>query len=125
MAESRDDGKPPWKRKNPRKAAGQRSKTLTPGQRQQARARARAAGRPYPNLVDNMAIAAAVARSRKTNGGRKKKSAAGRTSTKRSATSAVSRAGNKKGSTKGSTKSKKKKGTTRAGKKKGKRTTRR
>jgi hypothetical protein len=41
---------PPWKRKRPR----QPRKPLTPGQKAWARAAARAAGRPYPNLVDNM-----------------------------------------------------------------------
>ncbi|HVZ89366.1 MAG TPA: hypothetical protein VHG72_20555 [Polyangia bacterium] len=42
----------PWKRKNP-KAKGQRT-TLTEASRSKARARAAAAGRKYPNLVDNM-----------------------------------------------------------------------
>jgi hypothetical protein len=46
---------PPWKRKNPVKP-GARS-TLTPAQKAEARARAEAAGRRYPNLVDNMAVA--------------------------------------------------------------------
>ena len=50
---SRSDSRPPWKRKNPK----QRSKPLSPKQRSEARARARAAGRKYPNLVDNMAVA--------------------------------------------------------------------
>jgi hypothetical protein len=31
--------------------------TLTPDQKAQAKARAKAAGRPYPNLVDNAAVA--------------------------------------------------------------------
>ena len=31
--------------------------TLTPQQKAQAKARAKAAGRPYPNLVDNSAVA--------------------------------------------------------------------
>ena len=50
---SSSDPRPPWKRKNPR----QRSKPLSPKQRGEARARARSAGRKYPNLVDNMAVA--------------------------------------------------------------------
>ena len=50
---NRSDERPPWKRKNPRK----KSATLTAAQRGEARARARAAGRTYPNLVDNMAVA--------------------------------------------------------------------
>jgi hypothetical protein len=49
----------PWKRSNPRKRAGKSSKHLTPAQKSTAKARARKArarraGRPYPNLVDNM-----------------------------------------------------------------------
>jgi hypothetical protein len=45
----------PWKRPNPRKRAGKTSKHLSPEQKSAAKARARRAGRPYPNLVDNMA----------------------------------------------------------------------
>ena len=41
---------------NPRKAAGE-SRTLTKAQKAEARGRARAAGRKYPNRVDNMAVA--------------------------------------------------------------------
>lgn len=48
---SHSEPRPPWKRKNPKK----RSKRLSPEQRSEARARA--AGRKYPNLVDNMAVA--------------------------------------------------------------------
>ena len=50
---NRCDPRPPWKRKNPKEA----STPLTARQRAEARARARAAGRRYPNLVDNMAVA--------------------------------------------------------------------
>jgi hypothetical protein len=42
-----------WDKKNPKKT----SKKLTPAQKSAAKARAKAAGRPYPNLVDNAAIA--------------------------------------------------------------------
>jgi hypothetical protein len=42
-----------WDSKNPKK----KSTKLTDKQKEQARARARAAGRPYPNLVDNAAVA--------------------------------------------------------------------
>ena len=45
------DDKRPWKRKRP---AGKRPSRLTAEWRQKARARARDAGRRYPNLVDNM-----------------------------------------------------------------------
>ncbi|MDE5461921.1 hypothetical protein [Bradyrhizobium sp. CSS354] len=48
----------PWKRQNPRKRAGRASKHLTPAQKSAAKARARRAGRRYPNLVDNMRMAA-------------------------------------------------------------------
>jgi len=42
-----------WEKKNPKK----KSKKLTPAQIRAARARAKKAGRKYPNLVDNAAIA--------------------------------------------------------------------
>ena len=41
-----------WDTKNPK----EKSKTLTPKQKTAAKARAKAAGRPYPNLVDNAAV---------------------------------------------------------------------
>jgi Domain of unknown function (DUF6321) len=47
----------PWKRPNPRKRAGKSSRHLSPAQKSAAKARAKRAGRPYPNLVDNMRIA--------------------------------------------------------------------
>lgn len=40
-----------WDKKNPKKT----SKKLTPAQKSTAKAKAKAAGRPYPNLVDNAA----------------------------------------------------------------------
>ena len=40
-----------WDTKNPNK----KSTPLTPAQKSAAKARAKAAGRPYPNLVDNAA----------------------------------------------------------------------
>jgi hypothetical protein len=40
-----------WDTKNPKK----KSTPLTPTQKARAKARAKAAGRPYPNLVDNVA----------------------------------------------------------------------
>ena len=42
---------PPWRKKNPRKG---RSTKLSPEQKAKAKARAARAGRPYPNLIDNM-----------------------------------------------------------------------
>lgn len=41
-----------WDTKNPNKT----STKLTPKQKATAKARAKAAGRPYPNLVDNAAV---------------------------------------------------------------------
>jgi hypothetical protein len=41
-----------WDKKNPEKT----SKKLTPAQIAQAKARAKKAGRKYPNLVDNAAV---------------------------------------------------------------------
>jgi len=41
-----------WNTPNPKK----KSDTLTPEQKAEAKARAKKAGRPYPNLVDNMAV---------------------------------------------------------------------
>lgn len=43
-----------WRKDAPK---GTKSKTLTPQQKAAAKARAKAAGRPYPNLVDNAAVA--------------------------------------------------------------------
>jgi len=40
----------PWKTKNPKK----HHKKLTPAQKSAAKTRAKNAGRPYPNLIDNM-----------------------------------------------------------------------
>ncbi|MCD0245990.1 DNA-binding protein [Xanthomonas melonis] len=45
----------PWKKPNPKPAW--RSGSLSPAQKARAKQRAKAAGRPYPNLVDNMAVA--------------------------------------------------------------------
>ena len=48
--------KPFWETKNPKKE----NKKLTPSQKTSAKARAKKAGRPYPNLVDNAASARRV-----------------------------------------------------------------
>lgn len=50
--------KAPWDRENPRTASGKDSQHLSPAQKASARKHAKAAGRPYPNLVDNMQAAA-------------------------------------------------------------------
>jgi hypothetical protein len=44
--------KPFWETKSPRK----KSTSLTAKQKSVAKARAKKAGRPYPNLVDNAAV---------------------------------------------------------------------
>ena len=41
-----------WDKPNPKK----KSTSLTPAQKAQAKARAKKAGRPYPNLIDNAAV---------------------------------------------------------------------
>jgi len=41
-----------WEKPNPNK----KSKPLTASQKARAKARAKKAGRPYPNLIDNMAV---------------------------------------------------------------------
>jgi hypothetical protein len=43
----------PWDRSNPKAKAG-KSKKLSPAKKAKAKASAKKAGRPYPNLVDNM-----------------------------------------------------------------------
>jgi hypothetical protein len=42
----------PWDKANPKKKGAK--KTLTPAQKAAAKRAAKKAGRPYPNLVDNM-----------------------------------------------------------------------
>ena len=61
---------PPWKKKNPRKAKGKSARKLTPARKAAAKARAKKAGRRYPNLVDNMWAAS-------RGGARKRKKARG------------------------------------------------
>lgn len=51
-----DEEKEVWDKPNPVQKAG-KSKKLTPAQKAKAKARAKAAGRPYPNMVDNIAVA--------------------------------------------------------------------
>jgi hypothetical protein len=70
----------PWKRENPRKRTGKAAKQLSPAKKAAAKARARRAGRSYPNLVDNMRMAA-----KKTKTSAKKKSAKKRAGRSRSA----------------------------------------
>jgi hypothetical protein len=81
----------PWKRSNPRKRAGKKSKHLTSAQKSTAKARARRAGRPYPNLVDNMRMAS-KAKKKKT----AKKSPAKKAARKRSAKKTAKKSSKKK-----------------------------
>jgi hypothetical protein len=53
-AKSAPASKDPWERENPRTASGKESKQLSATQKASAKRHAKAAGRPYPNLVDNM-----------------------------------------------------------------------
>ena len=71
----------PWKRPNPRKRAGKTSRHLKSPQKSAAKARARRAGRPYPNLVDNMRMASKTS-ARKTEKKTVKKTAKKRTAKK-------------------------------------------
>jgi hypothetical protein len=54
--------KAPWKKPAPK---GSRHTPLTPADEAKARRSAKSAGRPYPNLVDNMRAAAAKRSGRK------------------------------------------------------------
>jgi Domain of unknown function (DUF6321) len=81
----------PWKRSNPRKRAGKRSIHLTPTKKAAAKASARRAGRPYPNLVDNMRMVAKKTKktfAKKSASKRKKKTSAKKHARKRTASSA-------------------------------------
>lgn len=49
---------PVWDTKRPASAGARASKPLTPAAKASAKAAAQKAGRPYPNLVDNMRAAA-------------------------------------------------------------------
>jgi hypothetical protein len=81
----------PWKKSNPRKRAGKASKHLTPTEKSAAKARAARAGRHYPNLVDNMAVAAKKGAKTKT-----KTSGRKRPATKKTSGAAKSKAGTAK-----------------------------
>jgi hypothetical protein len=54
--------RPPWEQGNPRKKAGRPAKKLSAAEKAQAKKRAQQAGRKYPNLVDNMRVAAKAKR---------------------------------------------------------------
>jgi Domain of unknown function (DUF6321) len=93
--------KTPWKRPNPRKRAGKASKHLSPAKKSAAKARAKRAGRPYPNLVDNMRMAAKKTKKSAKKAGKKiakkatKKSSAKKS--KRRAASSAKKSARKRG----------------------------
>jgi hypothetical protein len=72
----------PWKRANPRTRTGKASKHLSPAKKSAAKARARRAGRPYPNLVDNMRMATKKTKKKTATKKSSKKSAGKRTGKK-------------------------------------------
>ena len=79
----------PWRRSNPRKRAGKASKHLSAREKSAAKGRAKRAGRRYPNLVDNMRMAAkkTSAKKRTSNGrGRKIPSARNKNASARKTT---------------------------------------
>lgn len=89
--------KAPWKRANPRKRAGKASKHLTSAKKAAAKARAKRAGRPYPNLVDNMRMAKSA---KKKTAKKSVKKAAKKTAKKKSAKQTTQKATRKKASKK-------------------------
>jgi hypothetical protein len=70
----------PWKRPNPRLRADKKSRHLSPAKKSAAKARARRAGRPYPNLVDNMRMASSAKTKTKKKAAKKR---SGKTASKR------------------------------------------
>jgi hypothetical protein len=76
--------RPPWKRPSPRKRAGKASTHFTPEQKPAAKARAKRAGRRYPNLVDNMRMAAKAKKAADKRTARKKTKGRTRAATKKS-----------------------------------------
>jgi hypothetical protein len=85
----------PWKRANPRKRAGKKSRHLTSAQKSTAKARARRAGRPYPNLVDNMRMASKASK-KKAAKKRPAKKTAGKRAAKKTAKKTAKKASKKK-----------------------------
>lgn len=67
MPKKAGSSRPPWEKPSPTKGRGSSTK-LTPAQIAEAKRRATAAGRPYPNLVDNMAVARMAEKLRKKPG---------------------------------------------------------
>ena len=57
---TRKPSEPPWDQPNPKEEDGPSHTHLTPPQKAAAKRSAKAAGRPYPNLVDNMKVSSAA-----------------------------------------------------------------
>jgi hypothetical protein len=81
----------PWDRENPKARSGKKSSTLSPKKKAKARARARRAGRPYPNLVDNMAVASEGSSRRRKQPSARKGTAKKRTAKKSTAKKSTAR----------------------------------
>jgi hypothetical protein len=104
--------KAPWKRTNPRTRAGKASKHLSPAKKSAAKARAKRAGRPYPNLVDNMRMAAKKTKKSAKKAGKKaaKKTSAKKTSAKKTSAKKSSAKKSKKRAASSAKKSARKRG---------------
>ena len=89
--------KVPWKKANPVKRTSRT--TLTPAQKKEAKARASAAGRPYPNLVDNMAVAGKAAKKKTTAGTKRAPAKTAKQAKQAKNTAASSGAASRKAST--------------------------
>jgi len=64
---TKSNRRPPWERPNPSKRSGKAHTKLSTAEKEEAKSRAKRAGRRYPNLVDNMQVAAE--RNEKSDGG--------------------------------------------------------
>lgn len=74
----------PWDRPNPRKKKGKASGHLSPAKKKAAKASAKRAGRPYPNLVDNMRAASKKKSGKKKSAKKVSKKSAKKSSAKKS-----------------------------------------
>lgn len=61
---------PPWDKENPKHETGEKAHHLSPAEKASAKRSAKAAGRPYPNLVDNMRAASKQHRASKMGHGK-------------------------------------------------------
>ena len=83
-ARKTSSAKAPWDRANPKESSGQPARHLSPQQKASAKRAAKKAGRPYPNLVDNM-HAAEAGKKAPAKKAAAKKSAAKKTAAKKTA----------------------------------------